>query len=129
MCSDNNHAFSPKNVTSCTCSPGTIITGKQSNFNKQFRCPYGAYVEDHNNRNFNNQIIDKTQGSICLGPKGNLQGTYALLFLCTRRNMTLSQFTELPTPPRITQQFISMAMYEKQKKVWSSRTVKGWSDL
>ena len=51
-------------------------------------------------------MIDQTQGAICLGPKRNLQGYYAFLSLCTGRNTTHSQFTELTTPPRVTRRVI-----------------------
>ena len=60
-------------------------------------------------------MIDQTQGAICLGPKRNLQGYYAFLSLCTGRNTTHSQFTELTTPPRVTRRVIGTAMHEKEQ--------------
>ena len=61
-------------------------------------------------------MIDRNQGTICLGPTGNLQGSYAFLLLRTGRKITRNQYTELPTPPHVTQQAIAMDMHEKQQK-------------
>ena len=61
-------------------------------------------------------MIARNQGSICLGPTGNLQGSYAFLLIRTERNITLSQFTEIPTPPRVTKRVIDMDMHYKQQK-------------
>ena len=68
------------------------MTGKQLDFKKQGRCPFGAYVQSHNDRNVTNKMIDPTQGAICLGPTGNLQGYYAFLYLRTGRKITCNQF-------------------------------------
>ena len=61
-------------------------------------------------------MVDHTQGAICLGPTRNLQGFYAFLSLCTGRKIKRSQFTELPTPPHVTQWIIAMTIHEKQQK-------------
>ena len=62
-------------------------------------------------------MVYRTQGAIFLGPTENLQGSYAILLLRTGRNITRSQFTELPTPPCVTQRVIAMAMHKNQQKV------------
>ena len=89
--------------------------GKQLYFEKKCRCPFCAYVQVHDDRNVNNLMVDRTQGAICLGPTGKLQGSYVFLLLRTGREITWSQFTELPTLPHITRRVISMTMHEKQK--------------
>ena len=61
-------------------------------------------------------MVNWTQGTICLSPMGNLQGSYYFLSLHTGRKITRSQFTELPTPPHVTQWLIAMAMHGKQQK-------------
>ena len=55
------------------------MTIKQLDFKKQFRWPFGSYVQAHYDRNVTNQMIDWTQGAVCLCPPGNLQGYYAFL--------------------------------------------------
>ena len=73
-------------------------------------------MQSHDDGNITNQIIDWTQGKIFLGPTWNLQGTYAFISLRTGSKITCSQFTDLPTSPRVTCILISMAMYNKQQK-------------
>ena len=66
------NAFPPKSVLSCTYSPCTIMTGKQLDFKKHSRCPCGAYVQVHNDRNVTDQMVGRNQGAIFLGPTKNL---------------------------------------------------------
>ena len=46
----------------------------------------------------------------------NMQGYYAFLSLRIGRNITQSQFKELPTPPRVAWRVIAMSVHEKQQK-------------
>ena len=108
--------FPPKSGLSRKYIPRIILTGKQLDFKKQCRCPFGAYINSHDDRSVTNLLVHRTQGAIYIGPTGNLQGSYALLSLRTGMNITQSQFTELPTPPPVTRRLIAMAMHEKQKK-------------
>ena len=66
------NAFPKKSSISRTYSPRTIITGKQLDLNKQCRCPFGAYIQAHDDRNVTSQMLDWTQCAICLGPTVNL---------------------------------------------------------
>ena len=66
------NAFPPNRSLSRTYSPCNIMMGKQLDFKKQCRCPFGGYIKDHNNRNVTNVMVDRTQGIICLSPTGNL---------------------------------------------------------
>ena len=86
------NAFPPNSVLSRTYSPCNIITGKELDFKNQCRCPFGAYIKYHDDRNVTNLMIDRNQGAICLGPTGNLQGYYAFLYLLTGRKITCNQF-------------------------------------
>ena len=121
--------FPQKRCISRTYSPHIIMTGKKLDFNKQCLCPFGAYLQAHNYRNITNKMIELTQGAICLGPTGNLQGTYAFLYVYTGRNMTCNQFIELPKNPRVPRRVIAMDMNENKKSAWSLRTVMGCSYL
>ena len=62
------NASPPKSCLSRTYIPRTTMKGKQLNFKNQCRCPFGAYVQAHDNRNVTNLMVDWTQGDICLGP-------------------------------------------------------------
>ena len=69
-------AFPPNSGLSKTYSPRTIMTGKALDWNKSCKLHFGAYAQVHKDRNVTNALEERTQGSICLGPTGNLQGTY-----------------------------------------------------
>ena len=70
------NAFPPKSVLSKTYSPHTIMTGKKLYWKNIFKLHFGACAQVHEDRNVTNTLEERTQGSICLGPTGNLQGTY-----------------------------------------------------
>ena len=119
------NAFPPKSSISRTYIPRIIMTGEKLDFKKQFRFPFDTYGQAHDNRNITNQIIDQTHGVICLGPTGNIQGSYAFLTLCTRSKITRSQFIELTTPQRVTRSDIFMAVHESNRRAWCLRTDMG----
>ena len=54
------NAFPPKICLSRTYIPHTIMAGKQLDFKKQCRFPFGAYVQAHNDRNMTNLMVDRT---------------------------------------------------------------------
>ena len=70
------NAFPPKSVLSNIYSPCTIITGKSLDWKKICKLHFGAYAQVHEDRNVTNALEERTQVAICLGPTGNLQGTY-----------------------------------------------------
>ena len=67
----------------------------------------------HKNRNVTNMLEDRTQGAICLGPTGNLYGTYNLFFLSSGKKITRRQFKEVPTPRIVIKRVATMALVEK----------------
>ena len=52
------------------------MTGKALDWKKMCKLHFGAYAKVHDYRNVTNTLEERTQGAICLGPTGNLQGTY-----------------------------------------------------
>ena len=87
------NAFPPKSSLARTYIPRTIMTGKQLEFNKHYRRPFGSYFQSHDDSNGTNIMVDQNQGAIFLGLMGNLRGYYAFLLLRTGRKITRSQFT------------------------------------
>ena len=77
------NAFPPKSGVSETISPRKIITGQQMDYMKHCLLPFGAYVQTHEEPNPTNSLQARTIGAICLGPTGNLQGSYKFLNLRT----------------------------------------------
>ena len=63
-----------------------------------------------------NTLEERTQGEICLGTTGNLQGAYNFFSLRYGKNITLGQFTELPTPMIIMKRVAAMALAKKQNE-------------
>ncbi len=43
-----------------------------------------------------NTLEPRTKWAICMGPMGNLQGSYKFLSLATRKKATCRKFTEMP---------------------------------
>ena len=70
------NAFPSKSGISTVHSPRKIITGQQLDFKKCCLLPFGAYVQTHEEPFPSNLQQAKTIGAICLGPVGNLQGSY-----------------------------------------------------
>ena len=92
------NAFLTKSGLSKTYSPHTIMTGKSLDWKKSCKLHFRAYTKVHKDRNVTNTLEDRTQVSICLGPAGNLQGTYNFSLLLSGKKITRGQFTEVPTP-------------------------------
>ena len=108
------NAFPPSSGLSKTYSPRTIMTGKPLDYEKHCRLPFGAYAQTHEDRNITNNMITRTEGGICLGPTGNLEGSYSFLSLRTGRMVTRGHFYEVPTPGVVTRRVIAMAIAEGQ---------------
>ena len=65
----------PRSGISKTYSPHTIMTDKALDWSKICKLHFEAYTQAHKDRNVTNTQEEITQGSICLGPTGNLHGT------------------------------------------------------
>ena len=70
------NAFPPKFAISNTYSPRIIMTGKVLDWKKICKLHFGSYAQVNEDRNVTNTLEERKQGAICLGPTGNLQGTY-----------------------------------------------------
>jgi hypothetical protein len=77
--------FCPKEGVSTRISPQTIITGFMSDATKNCYIPFGGYAQIHvESTPSNDAIFSRIVGGICLGPTGNIQGTYKFLGLLTK---------------------------------------------
>ena len=92
------NAFPPNSELSKIYSPGTIMIGKYLDWDKSFMLHFGAYAQVHEYRNVTNLLEEKTQGAICLGPTGNLQGTYNCFFLCSGKKSPEENSQRYPPP-------------------------------
>jgi hypothetical protein len=97
--------FPPKGGVSNTLSPQTIVTGLSASADKHCRMPFGAYAQVHIEGNQRNSVmISRTVGGICMGPTGNLQGTYKFMSLLTGKLIKARSFTHLPMPDDVIKQ-------------------------
>ena len=64
----------------------------------QYSLPFGMYYQVHEFDEPQNSMAAKTQGAICLGGKGNVQGGHFFLSLNTGHVVTRYSYTILPMP-------------------------------
>ena len=86
------NAFHPNSELSKTYFPRTIMTGKALDWKKICRLHSGDYAQVHEDRNTKNTLEDRTQRAICLGPTGNLPGTYNFFSVCSGNKITRGKF-------------------------------------
>jgi hypothetical protein len=90
------NAFPPKDGVSSHISPRNIITGITFDYNKHCRAQFGSYVQTHKEPATTSSTMQaRTLGAICLGPTGNLQGSYKFLNLRTGQRITRRKWTDL----------------------------------
>ena len=88
--------FTPKSGVSDIYSPRQIVKGTKLDMKKHCRIEFGAYAQVYDEHAPTNNMLPRTVGCICLGPKDNLQGSIYFLKLDTGKVITRRQFTELP---------------------------------
>ena len=101
--------FPVKTGVSDRYSPCEIILCHKLNFKNHCRAPFGSYCEVHEKNS--PTISTKSHGlpAICLGPTGNIQGTYSFLNLSTGLVLKRRRFTELPAPDSVIKRVATLA--------------------
>ncbi len=74
------------------------------------RSPFGSYCEVHVDPDITNTLNPRTKRAICMGPTGNLQGSYKFLSLVTGKKVTQRKFTEMPITESVIKQVEAMAV-------------------
>ena len=80
------NAFPAKNGVSDSLSPHLLMTGVPFDYNKHCKHAFGTYGQVHEDATDNTQIAHAVS-AICLGPTGNLQGSYKFLNLQTGKKI------------------------------------------
>ena len=93
------NAFPPKSGLSNTYSLRNIITGKALDWKKSCKLHFGSYAQVHEDRNVTNTLEERTQGAICLGLTGNVQGTYNFFRYALEKKSPTDNSQRCP-PPR-----------------------------
>ncbi len=73
------------------------------------RTPFGAYCEVHADPDITNTMEPRTRWGICLGPTGNLQGSYIFMSLTTGKRIVRCKFTEMPITNSVKKQVAKWA--------------------
>jgi hypothetical protein len=90
------NAFPMKSGVFATLSPQEIVLRHKLDFGKQSKALFGSYCEAHDEPVPSNTMATHASPAIVLGPTENLQGTYKLLNLTTRKKMKRCSFTAYP---------------------------------
>jgi hypothetical protein len=77
-------------------SPRELASRTKLDAKLHCRAPFGSYCETHEDPDITNTLDPRTEWAICMGPTGNLQGSYKFLPLSTGKKVTQRKFTEMP---------------------------------
>jgi hypothetical protein len=88
--------FPMKGGLSSKLSPNQIMSGKVIHY-KFCAMSFGWYCQIHEEDQPRNDMVQRTQGAISLGPSGNAQGGHKFFTLTTGKVVTCRIWTELPT--------------------------------
>ncbi len=72
-----------------------------------------------------NTLEPRTKWAICMGPMGNLQGSYKFLLLVTGKKVTCRKFMEMPVTEAVIKQVEEMAVKDGAVKGISFKDRKG----
>jgi len=111
------NAFPPKGGVSDNISPRGIVTGVQFDYNKHCKLAFGSYVQAHEEPNPTNSQTARTVGAICLGPTGNMQGSYKFLNLRTGMLLKRRNWTEIPMPQEVIDRVDSLGKKQGQPEL------------
>ena len=79
-------------------SPKTKLTGKELDYLVDCQLEFGEYVQANEDNTKTNPMNARTFPAICLGPVGNVQGSYYFLSLETWEVVKRRSWQRLPSP-------------------------------
>jgi hypothetical protein len=78
-----------------------------------YKTPLGAYCEVYTDPDITNTIEPRTKWGICLGPTGNMQGSYKFMSLSTGKKIVKRKFTEMPMTESVMRQIDKWAKRDR----------------
>eukprot|EP00957_Ditylum_brightwellii_P023206 1751211-Ditylum_brightwellii.AAC.1 len=102
------NTFPPKSGVSTTLSPRAIITGTILNIKNQCCIPFEVYTQICKEES-NSVATESTLGTICLGPVGNVQGTYKFMSLRASKLIIRGDSSEIPATQDIIKRVAQIA--------------------
>jgi hypothetical protein len=79
------------------------------------RAPSGAYCEVHTDPDITNTMKPRTKRAICLGPTGNMHGSYKFMALSTGKKIVRRKFTEMPITDSVIRQVDKWAKKDRAR--------------
>jgi hypothetical protein len=104
------NSFPVKSGISEKWSPRELVSRTKLDAKLHCRAPFGSYCEIHINPDSMNSLEPRSNWVICMGPMGNLQGSYKFLSLMTGKKVTRRKFTEMPVTEAVIKQVEAMAV-------------------
>ena len=101
--------FPIANGISTRFSPREIMQHNKLSIKHHCKAPFGSYCEVHEDNDPTNGMQSRGLPTICLGPTGNIQGTYSFLNLSTGLVIKRRRFVELPAPDSVIQRVNDLA--------------------
>ena len=98
------NAFPVKSGISEKWSPRELISRHKLDAKLHCKAPFGAYCEVHMDPDITNTMEPRTKWAICLGPTGNMQGSYKFMSLSTGKKIVRCKFTEMPITESVIRQ-------------------------
>jgi hypothetical protein len=95
-------------------SPREKLTGKKLDYAVDCKLEFGDYVHANAENNIKNSMQSRTFPAICLGPVGNIQGSYYFLNLNTWEVNKRRGWVKLPLPNDIIQKINAKSAREQQ---------------
>ena len=108
------NAFPPASGVSQTYISQKIVTDRTLDYKKQCKVEFGAYIEYHKNNDQLNTLAEQTCGGICMGLTANMQGSYKVFCLQTKRRVTQKKSYTLPIPGKVIRRVKQIATQEKR---------------
>ena len=89
--------FPSKGGISTVYSPRVLMGGDRLDYKKHLPMPFGTYCQVHEEETPRNSNAARTQGAICMGHSGNLQGGLKFMTLKTGKKIVRRTWDVIPT--------------------------------
>jgi hypothetical protein len=88
--------FPVKSGVSEKYNPRELVSRQKLDAKLHCKTPFGAYCEVHTDSDITNTMEPRKRWGICLGPTGNLQGSYILMSRTTGKRIVRCKLTGMP---------------------------------
>ncbi len=125
FCVMRMNAFPVKLGVSEKWSPRELISRHKLDAKLHCKTPFGAYSEVHTDPDIRNMMKPRTKWGICLGPTGNMQGSYKFMSFSTKKKIVRRKFTEMPMTESVMNQIDKWAKKDRTQNGLTFLNMKG----